>query len=206
MKKFFTLAAVATMALSANAQLIRFGLRAGANISSESSPSSPSMLGIALPTPSFTGGFNVGAIMNVALINKLELEADLLYSMQGCKDRIEVIDLGIPSGYGEDVSVTSHYLNIPIVAKYHILGNFYLQAGPQLGVLLSKDSYWTATDAIKNRSFDASLVFGVGYKFFNKILLDARYIHGLSDTYNWGNTTFEGAKNRNIQLSVGYLF
>lgn len=202
MKKLFTLAAVATMALSANAQLIRFGLRAGANISSESSPSSPSILGIALPTPSFTGGFNIGGIMNVALINKLELEADLLYSMQGCKDKIYDPEYGL-SG---DVSVTSHYLNIPIVAKYHILGNFYLQAGPQLGVLLSRDSFWTATDAIKNRSFDASLVFGVGYKFFNKILLDARYIHGLSDTYNWGNTTFEGAKNRNIQISVGYLF
>ena len=57
-------------------------------------------------------------------------------------------------------------------------------------------------DHSKAKKVDMSLVAGLGYRFDNDIFINARYCHGLTDT----SKIYEGGKNRNIQISLGYFF
>lgn len=91
---------------TANAQDIKFGVKAGANFSN------------------FTGdfdaedgrtGFYVGGVADFTVSEKFHVQPELLYSMEGAKD------------------AEMDFLRIPIMAKYYVMDGLNLQAGPVLG-------------------------------------------------------------------------
>lgn len=212
MKKILLIIAVALMTVSADAQ-VQFGVRGGLNVSKESDQ----IVTVVIENGGtqeinfsndmkWRAGVNVGGFVNIPESDMFDLEIGLSYSMLGYNDNIIELD-----GRGEkklDNNVTSHYLTIPIAEKYSPTGNgFYLELGPQLGILLSKkasidggESYTPFKD--DNRTLDFGILGGVGYVFQNGMFLNARYIHGLTETCK----VFSGGKNRNLQISLGYLF
>ncbi len=212
MKKVLLIIAVALMAVAANAQ-VTFGVRGGLNVSRESDQ----IITVIVENGGteeinfsndmrWRAGVNVGGFVNIPESNKFDLEVGLSYSMLGYNDKIIEIE-----GMGEkklDHKVTSHYLTIPVAEKFYPTGNgFYLELGPQLGILLSKkatvdggDSYTPFKD--DNRTLDFGILGGVGYVFPNGMFLNARYIHGFTETCK----VFSGGKNRNVQISLGYQF
>lgn len=213
MKRILLMIAVILMAISADAQ-VQFGVRGGLNVSKESDQIITTIVGNGVATEEINfsndmkwrAGVNVGGFVNIPENDKFDLEIGLSYSMQGYDDKIIEID-----GRGEktlDHNVTSHYLTIPIAEKFYPTGKgFYMELGPQLGILLSKkatvgggDSYTPFKD--DNRTLDFGIIGGVGYVFPSGMFLNARYIHGLTETCK----VFSGGKNRNLQLSLGYLF
>ncbi len=213
MKKVAIVTVMIMMAVTVNAQ-VQFGVRGGLNVSRESDQiittmveNSPATEDINLSNDmKWRAGVNVGGFVNIPESDKFDLEIGLSYSMQGYDDKIFEID-----GKGEkklDHNVTSHYLTIPVAEKFYPAGNgLYLELGPQLGILLSKkatvdggESYTPFKD--DNRTLDFGILGGVGYVFSNGVFLNARYIHGLTETCK----IFSGGKNRNVQLSLGYLF
>lgn len=212
MKKILLMIVVILMAVSADAQ-VQFGVRGGLNVSRESDQIITAVIeNGGTEEINFSNdmklraGVNVGGFVNIQESDMFDLEIGLSYSMLGYNDKIIEID-----GRGEkklDHNVTSHYLTIPVAEKFYPTGKgFYLELGPQLGILLSKkatvgggDSYTPFKD--DNRTLDFGILGGVGYVFPNGMFLNGRYIHGLTETCK----VFSGGKNRNLQLSLGYLF
>ena len=205
MFKRIILMAIVTMAtISMNAQEIQFGVKGGLNLSTESKYKN--INGYNAESPGFRTGLHIGGVVNWAINDRFELETDLLYSMQGFKDRIEVE--AEQRLHDKNYSVTSHYLTLPIAAKANLVKGVYVECGPQFGYLLYKkdklegheidDSF----DSNNTKKFDFSIFGGLGYRFENGVFVDARYIHGFTGT----SKVFEGGKNRNIQISLGYLF
>ena len=120
----------------------------------------------------------------------------------------------------KDVKLTSHYLNLPVLAILY-MGNsgFSIKAGVQFGFLMSAkfDNYldegsvidgepvsdthpetMTVTNGL-NR-FDFSIPLGIAYEYRN-FSMDLRYNLGLTKTWK-----FFSKKNRGISLMLGYGF
>lgn len=180
-----------------------FGVKAGLNLSDEAIADNPTEM---------LAGLHVGGVVNYRLNDPFDIEVDLVYSQQG------VVDKGIwtigPEGLelsGAEIKTRSHYLNLPVALKWYGNDSFYVECGPQFGYQLSRrmklnkdaDSS-VAIDATLLKRFDVGAFLGVGYVFGSGLLLNARYVWGFTDTAK--DSFLSYGPNRNLQLSVGYLF
>lgn len=193
MKKII-LSAIAILAFGfVNAQQTRFGVKGGLNLSNWTG-------GDVEDTKSLVG-FHVGGFAEIKIIEKLAIQPEILFSTQGTK---------IEGGFAGDFDVKTNYLNIPVLAKYYIVEKFSVEAGPQLGVLLSakldgedvKDSF---------KSVDLGFNLGAGYNFTDNLSINLRYTIGLSPLADDADIEDEGdyydsAKNSNLALSLAYKF
>lgn len=201
MKKLFLFTLLLCIAISASAQKWQYGVKAGMNISTETLPDysySPINKG-------FVVGFSLGALINYNINNRFAIEADLLYSHQGCREIITYyVDFNGAALYrAGDYALGdcshSHYIILPIAAKVNIFKGLYAECGPQIGYLCEKTFQGNSMLDSQNK-IDFSLLAGIGYKITKNIFVDARYVHGLTCTYkNYG-----GAHNRNIMITAGY--
>ena len=204
MKRLLSVLALSLFTLCCSAKPLQFGVRGGLNISDESSHKYLS--GISNSTK-FRQGFNLGGVVNMPITEKFHAEADVMYSMQGFKQDILTTTL---DEYDEVVlqTITSHYLNIPIVAKYYITNGLYVECGPQVGFLMGRSNnaeVLTPVDPYEysnTKKVDFSIVGGLGLFFYENFYVNARYCHGFTGT----SQIYDGGKNRNIQFSVGYMF
>lgn len=197
MKKLIFFCTVMMAGFMANAQL-SYGVKAGLNVANLSN----SVGGKALV------GYHGGGLVNYAVSEKFALQAELLYSGQGC--RYKVADFGFVS---LNQNVNLDYINIPILAQYYFAPSFYVEAGPQIGFLASaKDDAYEKEDNdgrsykenLKSTDFSAGV--GLGY-IFTKINLGigARYTFGFSNI----NKKFddeETIKNHNNVFQIGAFY
>lgn len=191
MKKIL-LSAVAILALgtAAQAQEIKFGAKAGVNFASVSMDPEGDM-----DTKSRTG-LHIGIVAEFKLTETFAIQPELLYSMQGSK-----AEFG-----GVESETKLDYLNLPIMAKYYVTEGLSIEAGPQIGFLMSaKEEDEDAKDGYK--SIDFGIGAGLAYDLPMGVFFQARYNVGLS---NIGETE-EGQpdidyKNNVFAISVGYKF
>jgi len=189
MKKVLLVTVATVLGLAnLNAQEIKFGAKAGLNFSTISGDNTRELdIGI-------TTDFNFGVLAEIPISEKFSFQPELMYSGQGY------------AGKGSGEIVVLNYLNIPLMGKYYLTKGFSLEAGPQIGFLLSAKDKDADTD-VKGafNTVDFGVNFGVGYKFDNGLNFGARYNLGLSDINN-----VDGSSNKNkngvFQLSVGYFF
>ncbi len=133
MKKII-LSAFAVMAFGfANAQEVKFGAKAALNVAS--------LTGDVVDDASSLIGFQVGGFAEIKLSDKFAIQPELLYSTQGANsDDFGNLELG--------------YINIPVMAKYYVVESFSLEAGPQIGFLVSaKDDGEDAKDFLSSTDF-----------------------------------------------------
>ncbi|MCC9065799.1 porin family protein [Flavobacterium piscisymbiosum] len=182
--KNFLLLAVATVLgfASATAQEIKFGVKGGLNFANISGDNTK---GIDVVT-----AFNFGVVSEIPLSEKFSFQPEIMYSGQGYSF--------------DDNTVALNYLNIPLMGKYYLTKGLSVEAGPQIGFLLSaKNEKTNVKDSFK--TFDFGVNFGLGYKLDNGLNFGARYNLGLTDIND-----LEGfsSKNKNgvFQVSVGYFF
>jgi hypothetical protein len=189
MKKII-LTAMAVFAFGfANAQKVEFGAKVGFNLAN--------VTGDAVGN-STRFGFNGGFFADINLSEKLVFQPELLYSTQGAKYKGE-------DGYNANID----YLNVPLMLKYYVTEKFNIEAGPQVGFLLSaksKDSEGSYSIKDETKSTDFGLNFGLGYDFTKNIFVNGRYNLGLSNIIK--NTEGEdyNAKNSVFSFAVGYKF
>ncbi|GEC71849.1 Outer membrane protein beta-barrel domain-containing protein [Flavobacterium flevense] len=194
MKKII-LSALAVFAFAlTNAQETKFGLKAGLNIANQkfeaqgSSVTANSILGIQF------GGF---AEINVS--EKFAIQPEVLFSTEGSKLKAE----------GTNVTFNLAYINIPVMAKFYPVEKFSLQAGPQLGMLVSAKGEVNGgnKEDIKEgyKSINFGLNLGAGYEFTDNLLVDLRYNFGLSDI---AENNEEGLKMTGsvFSIALGYKF
>ncbi len=206
---------------TANAQEFKFGVKAGVNLANLKTD--------LVDDAKMKVGFNAGALGELMITDKFGLQAELLYSMQGAKTE-DFEDYGFGETYRSEDKITLSYVNLPILAKYYIVKGFHVEAGPQLGILVSaKDKYETTetyedfdgtlvtekyseTEDIKDdlKGIDFSFNIGLGYDFTENFFAGARYNIGLTNIYDvndfgLGFTSFD-AKNNVLSINFGYKF
>lgn len=201
-----------------SAQEMNWGVKAGANYSTLSGNEAET---------DYRLDFHAGLVTAFEISPKFSLQPELLYSMEGTESSFSFEEEGMT--FSSEQKIKLGYLNLPIMAKFFVTDGLSLQAGPQVGYLLSaKNEYEFSSsfadefdmdesgtedvkDQLKKISFGVN--FGLGYEFGSNLFLQARYHLGLSnidDTEVDPDDDFEvemgKIKNSGFQVSVGYKF
>lgn len=194
MKKLLLISVIASLTLVSCAS-VRFGARAGANLSTINGDDADSFKN--------KTSFHIGAVAEMEVTDAFSVQPELLYSSQG-------------ADYSESMYSGSYnldYINLPIMAKYKVAEGFSLEAGPQVGLLLSaKDKFEgdgssgeeDIKDFISDTDFGVNL--GVGYELENGLNFGARYNLGLSNLNDGEDADDFKIQNATIQFSIGYFF
>jgi len=186
MKKLIILAFLIVGSLSANAQLLRFGIKAGPNFSD--------MDGKDYDSKTRTG-FHFGAVVEIKASPNFSIQPELLYSMQGSKVKVSNL---------KDENINYDYVTVPVVLKYYILSDLLsLEAGPQFAFLVNDNA--NKFNLGDSNTFDFSVLGGLGIDITKHIFGQARYVVGLTDASKDAIVN-KDIKNKVIQLSVGYKF
>ena len=198
MKKLVLGAAIAMSSLSFAQQ---FGVKAGMNVSSLSDDAS-------LSDQKSKIGFNAGVFMNAPLAENFSIQPELMYSQMGDK-------------YNQKIGSTTYarskhldYITVPVMFQYNATPGFYLEAGPEFGLLVSAKNKFTnetANTTINESSnykddlngFNFGLGLGAGYYFTPNVGLTARYVAGLTDV---AKDRISGDKVRNNVFQVGLAY
>lgn len=166
MKKTIMLAATIFLLLHAKAQNTHFGIKAGLNASSLNYPDNSDM--------QTKIGFNAGLLAHIHTSSKMwAIQPELYYSSEGAKSKSN-----------SDRSLNLGYLNLPVLIQYMFDNGFRLEAGPQLGFLMSaKSKVGNVSTDVKDRMQNAvfSIPLGLGYLTTGGLGFDGRYNFGISN-------------------------
>ncbi len=189
MKKTIIIAAgFFLLASAANAQKVHFGIKAGMNASSlNSSPSNSDM--------QTKIGFNAGVLAHIHGAHaQWALQPEIYYSDEGAKSKSN-----------SSSKLNLGYLNVPVLVQYMFDNGFRIEAGPQIGFLMSaKAKNSTATTDVKSNyeKTNFSIPVGVGYLTHYGLGFDARYNFGLSNI----NNTSSGTKIHSNVFQFGLFY
>ncbi|WP_426490228.1 porin family protein [Hymenobacter sp. 102] len=215
MKKSLLAAAalLATVAVSeSKAQGIRFGLKAGGNLSNLS--------GDLTDEDRYENkfGFHGGAMLNIGLLDDgfLSIQPEVLFSQKGFKFA-ENQAFGL---YRYSGSRTYNYIDVPVLLKLNADG-FYFEAGPQYSYLMKvKDetqrslngtvfTNYSGTQNLDNvNRNEIGYAAGLGFQSDAGFLIGIRYNGSLTDFAKEGYTgdaDVRNARNSVFQASVGFL-
>ncbi|MFS4467688.1 porin family protein [Maribacter sp. 2210JD10-5] len=176
---FIVLFSIGIFGLSAQDDM-RFGAKAGLNVSS---------LGNDFGA---TPGFHVGGALEIPFSDKIILQPEALISFQGS------------DGIFQD-NLRFTYLTIPVMAKYNVWDELYVEAGPYLALLLADnldgDNFGTIGAFEESNSIDFGLGVGAGYRlndnFYFQLRFSAGAINAIEDV---------SSKNNVFQASAIYFF
>jgi len=206
MKKIILTVVVFTFGF-VNAQEVKFGAKAGLNFANLTGDIEDASMKI---------GFNLGGFAEIKVSDKFSVQPELLYSTQGAKNETS------EDGFTSESKLNLSYLNIPIMAKYYVSEKFSLEAGPQIGFLLSAKSKYEFTESdgeggsisvsgdedVKDsfESIDFGLNLGTAYDFTENLFAGLRYNIGLSNVAKTESGDDTKINNSVISLSLGYRF
>ncbi|GAA0543169.1 porin family protein [Chitinophaga japonensis] len=184
MKKLILTILIAGCAtFAAQAQSIHFGVKGGLNIAQLSD----------FDGSGSRASGHVGGFVNFRF-RDWAIQPELLFSGQG-----EKYDVALAG----ERKVALNYINIPVMFQYYLIPQFYLEAGPQVGFLVSaKDKGGSVTVDIKDgyNTADLGMGFGLGFKLPMGFGIYGRYNFGLTDLYD-GSGDY---KNSVAQVGVSY--
>jgi hypothetical protein len=142
-------------------------------------------------------GLHAGGLAHIHLLDQLAIQPELFYSGQGGKRIIS----------GTEFKTNLHYLNLPLLLQYMFHNGFRLQAGPQVGFMLSANQKANNNEinVIQNfRSIDVSLPVGISYVSGSGLGADLRWAFGLNNINDAGNRT-PVYRNQVGQVGLFYL-
>jgi opacity protein-like surface antigen len=197
----------------ASAQQVKFGVKAGLNLSTFSGDAVGDDV-------SMKAGLHAGGLVEIKFTDKLALQPEVLFSMQGAKVVSEGFDGAV--SFHDEFKRNLSYINVPVMLKFYPAGGFYLEGGPQVGFLVAAKAKVESTDTedgvitrisrtddVKDqyKSVDFAFNFGLGYDFTQNFYAGARYSFGLSGIQDSPFTIYDvDRKNNVLSLSVGYKF
>jgi len=164
---------------------VRFGLKAGLNISTISNSDANSK-----------AGFYGGVFANIPVAQDFSVQPEVLYSGMGAKAK-----------ENSNVKLNTDYIAVPVMLQYNLISNLYVEAGPQFGFLISAKGKvnGNSVDVKDNfKTFDFGLGLGAGYYFTQNIGVNVRYTAGLSDIPK--NNTDDASRNGVFQIGLAYKF
>ena len=189
MKKILMMVTVAIMtAMSMNAQSAgewSFNGRLGGNMSTLTN----------YDDAKWKVGLSVGLGVDYLLTDKLAVSLE--------------VDRNVMGNKSNDKNNTLDYFHVPLLAKYHVTPWLALEAGPQIGFLVSaKRDGVSYKDNCKKTEF--SIPIGASVEFpvkkdtwLDNVVLDLRYHLGLTKVNDFGT---DSNCNRAFVLTIGYKF
>ena len=203
----------AGLATSAQAQTVRVGLKAGANLSNLS--------GNLANQDQYSNkfGFVGGAVLNVGVVHDLlSIQPEVLFSQKGFKyaDNTYTV-LGNTYKYGGNR--TYNYIDVPVLLKVKA-GGLFFEAGPQYSYLLNVRDNSTTTyngsttgNASATQNLDhvnrneIGYAAGLGFEASSGVFLDVRYNGSFTDFAKDGysDSNLRNARNSVFQATLGFL-
>ncbi|MDM1555073.1 porin family protein [Chryseobacterium indologenes] len=165
---------------------VRFGVKAGLNVSTVSNYNANSK-----------AGFYGGLFATIPVAQDFSVQPEVLYSGMGAKSKYDSSD-----------KINLDYIAVPVMFQYNALPNLYLEAGPQFGFLVSakaKDNNGSLDIKDGLKTFDFGLGLGAGYYFTPNIGVNVRYVAGLTDIVK-DRIGGDSAKNGVFQVGLAYKF
>lgn len=123
----------------------------------------------------------IGFLANIGLSRTLSIVPEIQFSAEGADAEPLHLD----------------YIQMPVLFRFRFSEKFHAGIGPQIGVKVHKFE-----DGMKNIAYSG--VIGADYKINYAIFVDVRYNYGIRNVFDEASGIV--AKNRNIQLGVGYKF
>ncbi len=197
---------IAVLGFTANAQNVKFGVKAGVNFATLSGD---------VEDVNSRTTFHFGGVVEISISEKFSVQPELLYSSQGAKSEFTETFEGVTVSANQEIKLD--YINVPIMAKYYVSDGFSIEAGPQVSFLTSAKldydftydgSTESGSEDFKDftKGIDFGLGFGVGYKMGSGLNFGARYNLGLSNINDDPDDPESNIKNNVFQFSVGYNF
>ncbi len=202
------LLAVILTAGTAQAKILRFGVKAGLNLNSISV--SNKFLEKAMD-PSNQCGWNAG-VMAEAQVPIIGICADVAVMYSRLNQKIDPIydDKGqvVADNFGKD------FLEIPIHLKYKfnlpMISNYFtpfLFTGPNFAINMNKK---TLFEDMKNRKCQTAWDFGIGFELISHLQIEGRYSLGMNNLAKYWDfvdvTDGVKVKNNYWNISVAWLF
>lgn len=184
MKRFLLFAAAFMLCATVSQAQIKFGAKAGLNISNVDFE----FEGLSFSPDSKTS-FHVGAMAKYQINEQFGIQPEIVYSSEGAEIEDSDFDLA--------------FINVPILLTYNPTEIFNIHAGPQFGILTSAE---LDGEDVKDdlTSLNLSLGFGAAVELPNGFTGGVRYNLGLSDLNDSGD---EGEiKANSFQIYIGYFF
>lgn len=155
MKKLLLLVLVLGYSFYGFSQDVKYGVRAGLNISNLDFD------GTSFPDNAHRNGFMFGFFAEYSFSNKVSVLPELQFSGEGAKEEPLNLD----------------YIQAPVLFNFKLGPKMYFQIGPQVGLKINK-----VDDGIRN--FAYSGVGGLSYNLTPMIFVDARYTYGISNIFD----------------------
>jgi len=175
---------ISNMAFS---QEVEIGLRGGLNIATLGKSNLGFLSRVA---------YHFGGTAEFITTPFFSIQTELMYSLQGAAvDR------------SQNIYLSYHYLNLPILAKAYFYEDASFELGFQYGRLLKavNESYLGSTEDAINKN-DFSAVFGLAYKLNEQFNFGLRYNLGITNTADRDIIYELRHTNRVLQISFGYIF
>ena len=139
-------------------------------------------------------GYHFGLLGHIHFDSQFAIQPEIVYSAQGAK-------------IWEYTKYNLDYINVPVLFQYMFDNGFRLQAGPQVGFLISAKSK-NDNNVTDNKNDLKPIDFGVSIGASYVVPstgfgIDARYNLGLS---NINKNSAVNSTNRGFQLGVFYIF
>lgn len=220
MKKLLLIFGVAVFTLSTQAQEVRLGVKGGVNFASVGGDDLGDIKG--------RTGFHIGGLVEIPVSDKFSVQPELLYSAQGAKSEYSesFAEMGMNISVKATSKINLDYINIPIMAKYYVIDGLAIEAGPQIGFLMSakakgdveitgdfppelldmfEGEFGSMDEDVKDQfsTVDFAVGLGASYRLDMGVFFGLRYNLGLSNINKEGD-----GKNQNnvFQISAGYSF
>ncbi|WP_312075940.1 porin family protein [Chryseobacterium sp.] len=199
----------------------RFGIKAGMNVASLSKDAG-------LEDQKSKIGFNAGAFVNIPVAESFSIQPEVLYNQLGAKveSRDEFTVGGTTTRNVESYSTNLDYITVPLMFQYNFIPNFYLEAGPEFGFMISaknkgdrttttttgsttSTSTASYTDDINKdnlNTFNFGVGIGAGYYFTDNIGVTARYTAGVTDVAKDRPSGSDAIRNNNFQVGLAFKF
>lgn len=206
-KTLITLALLVGLTGAANAQRsirARSQASSGVSLGVKAGGSNSSLIGEDATDYESIYGYHAGVFANITLSKLFAFQPELMYSQKGAKYPVNAVDFA---------TRRFNYLDIPLA--FHLnTGGFFLEAGPQVGILLSAQDKFGGTTTTVNREYftaaDFGFLGGLGYQRKSGLGIGVRYNGGLtniSKAVTIGTTTVQSrARNSAVQLYLTYSF
>lgn len=192
MKKILLFAAFAVFTfISVQSQEVRFGAKAGLNLAT--------FTGDALTGFDTRAGFHIGGLVEIPISEKFSVQPELLYSEKGSEF------------FSTELSLS--YLDIPIMAKYHIIKGLSAELGPVASILLNAEE--TKRGEVKDvsdftKKFDLGIGGGATYRLPMGVFFSLRFTKGIMNIHKDGTSENYDSdvkvQNNIFQISAGYSF
>ena len=198
-KVLLSLGLLASVSFAAQAQSIKYGVKAGGSLTGFTGDDSKGS--------AYQFGFHAGVLANFGINDMFSVQPELLYSQKGAKG-------DGTTGNPSDLHANLNYIDVPVMLRIATGSTgLFFEAGPQVGFLASAKAVQGSNSAdIKDnlKSVDFGYAAGLGYQIESGAMVGLRYngaftSAGKSTTV--GNVTVESnTKNSAFQLYVGYMF